>query len=79
MLPLVSAFHQPCANHRLFSGNKPPWTLPAKAKYGVFDRQRACKFFGVKYTEASSFFPILSILVRFPFPPRVLIPYIRQC
>nr|XP_036586571.1 dsba family oxidoreductase [Colletotrichum truncatum]KAF6797128.1 dsba family oxidoreductase [Colletotrichum truncatum] len=24
------------------SGNKPPWTLPAKANYGTYDAQRSC-------------------------------------
>ena len=27
------------------SGNKPPWTLPAKAEYGKFDGPRAYKYF----------------------------------
>ncbi|KAK2741880.1 hypothetical protein FQN57_005439 [Myotisia sp. PD_48] len=44
------------------SGNKPPWTLPAKAKYGQFDRTRATKYFGVEDYKIPSFFPPLTIL-----------------
>lgn len=44
------------------SGNKPPWTLPAKAAYGKFDGKRAQQYFGVPI-EVPSFFPILSLLV----------------
>ncbi|KAJ6013933.1 HCCA isomerase/glutathione S-transferase kappa [Penicillium herquei] len=54
------------------SGNKPPWTLPAKAAYGKFDSQRACKYFGVPQINTPDFFPILSIL-----PQRCLI-YIKK-
>jgi len=43
------------------SGNKPPWTLPAKAKYGSYDGKRAQKYFGVSL-QSPSFFPILSLL-----------------
>ena len=45
-------------------GNKPPWTLPAKAAYGKFDGDRARKYHGVKEITTPSFFPILSLLVR---------------
>lgn len=43
------------------SGNKPPWTLPAKAQYSAFDGKRAQKYFGLKF-EVPDFFPILSLL-----------------
>ncbi|KAK6544729.1 hypothetical protein TWF694_001414 [Orbilia ellipsospora] len=43
------------------SGNKPPWTLPAKAAYSKFDGPRAQKYFGIKHT-IPDFFPILSLL-----------------
>ncbi|KAK4866957.1 hypothetical protein LT330_007698 [Penicillium expansum] len=45
------------------SGNKPPWTLPAKAMYSKFDSERACKYFGVPQIQTPDFFPILSIMV----------------
>ncbi|KAJ6595906.1 putative glutathione S-transferase kappa 1 [Mycena vulgaris] len=44
------------------SGNKPPWTLPAKAAYGAFDSDRAKKYFSAPDIQTPSFFPILSIL-----------------
>ncbi|PGG99444.1 hypothetical protein AJ79_08518 [Helicocarpus griseus UAMH5409] len=44
------------------SGNTPPWTNPAKAKYGQYDRQRAAKYFGVKDMTPPPFFPPLTIL-----------------
>ncbi|KAF2192692.1 glutathione S-transferase kappa 1 [Zopfia rhizophila CBS 207.26] len=50
------------------SGNKPPWTLHAKAKYSSFDSERAKKYFGVPNVKTPSFFPILSLL-----PQRALI------
>ncbi|KAF1814994.1 thioredoxin-like protein [Eremomyces bilateralis CBS 781.70] len=43
------------------SGNKPPWTLPAKKNYGPYDSDRAQKYFGVKLITPE-FFPILSLL-----------------
>ncbi|KAL2865232.1 putative DSBA family oxidoreductase [Aspergillus lucknowensis] len=43
------------------SGNKPPFTLPAKAAYGKYDRKRAERYFGYDF-EVPSFFPILSLL-----------------
>ncbi|KAH6867800.1 DSBA family oxidoreductase [Thelonectria olida] len=43
------------------SGNKPPWTLPAKANYAIHDGKRAQKYFGLKF-ETPDFFPILSLL-----------------
>jgi len=45
------------------SGNKPPWTLPAKATYSIFDIERASKYFGTHDIRTPEFFPILSILV----------------
>lgn len=44
------------------SGNKPPWTLPAKAKYSKFDSERAKKYFSALNVQTPSFFPILSLL-----------------
>lgn len=44
------------------TGNKPPWTLPAKAAYSKYDGARAQRYFGESY-EVPSFFPILSLLV----------------
>ncbi|KAH7111162.1 putative DSBA family oxidoreductase [Dactylonectria estremocensis] len=43
------------------SGNKPPWTLPAKANHSQFDSKRAQKYFGLNF-EIPDFFPILSLL-----------------
>ncbi|OCK81115.1 glutathione S-transferase kappa 1 [Lepidopterella palustris CBS 459.81] len=44
------------------SGNKPPWTLPAKAKYSHYDFGRAKKYFDTPNIKTPSFFPILSLL-----------------
>ncbi|KAH7402755.1 glutathione S-transferase kappa 1 [Pyrenochaeta sp. MPI-SDFR-AT-0127] len=44
------------------SGNKPPWTLPAKAAYSKYDSARAKNYFGVPNIQTPSFFPILSLL-----------------
>ncbi|KAF2997407.1 hypothetical protein E8E13_005347 [Curvularia kusanoi] len=44
------------------SGNKPPWTLPAKAAYSGYDSARAKRHFGVNDVKTPSFFPILSLL-----------------
>jgi 2-hydroxychromene-2-carboxylate isomerase len=44
-------------------GNKPPWTLPAKAAYSTYDGKRAQKYFGHDF-EVPAFFPILSLLVH---------------
>ncbi|RAR15435.1 thioredoxin-like protein [Stemphylium lycopersici] len=44
------------------SGNKPPWSLEAKAKYGEYDNERAKQRFGVLDLQSPSFFPILSLL-----------------
>jgi len=46
----------------VLSGNKPPWTLPAKAAYTVFDGDRAKKYFEAQDIRTPEFFPILSIL-----------------
>ncbi|KAJ5739467.1 HCCA isomerase/glutathione S-transferase kappa [Penicillium manginii] len=54
------------------SGNKPPWTVPAKASYSKFDSERACRYFGVAPIKTPDFFPILSIL-----PQRCMI-YIKN-
>ncbi|PLB33438.1 putative DSBA family oxidoreductase [Aspergillus candidus] len=60
------------------SGNKPPWTLPAKAAYSKFDGQRAQKYFGHDF-QIPSFFPILSLLpqralthIKKSYPPPTL-------
>lgn len=45
-------------------GNKPPWMLEAKAKYGKYDKPRAERYFETMELKAPSFFPILSLLVN---------------
>ncbi|KAF2658505.1 thioredoxin-like protein [Lophiostoma macrostomum CBS 122681] len=50
------------------SGNKPPWTLPAKAKYSTYDSARAKRYFGAPDIKTPDFFPILSLL-----PQRALV------
>lgn len=52
-------------------GNKPPWTLPAKALYSTPDAARAKRYFGIPDMQTPSFFPILSLL-----PQRALV-YIK--
>jgi len=44
------------------SGNKPPWTLPAKAKYGPYDLKRAIEQFQTPKISSPPFFPILSVV-----------------
>ncbi|RMZ89213.1 hypothetical protein DV736_g3546, partial [Chaetothyriales sp. CBS 134916] len=44
------------------SGNKPPWTLPAKAKFGKYDVARGIEYFQIPPSSPPPFFPILSIL-----------------
>ena len=44
------------------SGNKPPWTLPAKAAYGPYDLKRAINHFGTVQLKSPPFFPILSVV-----------------
>jgi glutathione S-transferase kappa 1 len=44
------------------SGNKPPWTLPAKAKYGPYDLSRTIKHYGTPELKSPPFFPILSVV-----------------
>ncbi|KAF3046694.1 hypothetical protein E8E11_005169 [Didymella keratinophila] len=44
------------------SGNKPPWTLPAKAAYSGYDSARAKQYFGAKDVKTPEFFPIMSLL-----------------
>ena len=48
------------------SGNKPPWSLPAKAKYGKFDTERAKKYHGLEKIEPPDFFPPVTLLVGLP-------------
>jgi len=54
------------------SGNKPPFTVPAKANHGKFDTARATKYFKTPALKPPSFFPILSI-----FPMRCML-YIKD-
>jgi 2-hydroxychromene-2-carboxylate isomerase len=54
------------------AGNKPPWTLPAKAAYSKYDSARAKKYFGVPNIKTPDFFPILSLL-----PQRALV-YVKE-
>ncbi|KAJ4286703.1 hypothetical protein N0V90_012955 [Kalmusia sp. IMI 367209] len=49
-------------------GNKPPWTLAAKAAYSTPDSARAKAYFGLPNVRTPSFFPILSLL-----PQRALV------
>ncbi|KAJ4409648.1 hypothetical protein N0V91_002569 [Didymella pomorum] len=44
------------------TGNKPPWTLPAKADYSSYDSARAKRYFGAKDVKTPEFFPIMSLL-----------------
>ncbi|PGH27948.1 hypothetical protein AJ80_00202 [Polytolypa hystricis UAMH7299] len=54
------------------SGNKPPFTLPAKAKYMKYDVPRSAKYFGVEGFKTPKFFPILTVV-----PQRCII-YIKE-
>lgn len=54
------------------AGNKPPWTLPAKAAYGKYDSERSKRYFGVPNIKTPDFFPILSLL-----PQRALV-YVKE-
>ncbi|KAF2086177.1 DSBA family oxidoreductase [Saccharata proteae CBS 121410] len=44
------------------SGNKPPWTLPAKGAYSAFDSKRANLYFGTPNFSPPPYFPIVSLL-----------------
>jgi hypothetical protein len=58
------------------SGNKPPWTLPAKADYSRFDSARARKHHGNLEIELPLDYPPLTLLVyspSFPLPSTVLV------
>ncbi|KAF7355355.1 Glutathione S-transferase kappa [Mycena sanguinolenta] len=44
------------------SGNKPPWSVPAKKVYGEFESKRAKEYFGLPELTSPTFFPILSLL-----------------
>jgi glutathione S-transferase kappa 1 len=55
----------------MLQGNKPPWTLQAKAAYSKPDAARAKRYFGIPEMQTPSFFPILSLL-----PQRALV-YIK--
>ncbi|KAE8392301.1 hypothetical protein BDV23DRAFT_151464 [Aspergillus alliaceus] len=57
------------------SGNKPPWTLPAKAAYSKYDGERAQKYFGHKF-DIPSWWPILSLLT--PLPKAPTLPNLHQ-
>jgi len=54
------------------SGNKPPWTLPAKATYGKFDSDRAKKYHGLDNISPPDFFPPVTLL------PQRAICYIKS-
>jgi len=61
------------------SGNKPPWTLPAKAKYGQFDLARTLKYHDLEKVSVPPFFPPLTLLpqralcyIKATFPPIIL-------
>ncbi|TEY39727.1 hypothetical protein BOTCAL_0451g00040 [Botryotinia calthae] len=47
------------------SGNKPPWTLPAKAKYGKLDSARTTAYHGLPNLQAPEFFPPVTLLSRY--------------
>lgn len=47
------------------SQNQPPWKVAAKGRHGVFDGQRAQKYFNLHF-ETPPFFPMFSLLVRAP-------------
>lgn len=44
------------------TGNKPPSTIPAKAKYADYDLARACEHFGTSQLTPPPFFPMVSLL-----------------
>ncbi|KAF2641672.1 glutathione S-transferase kappa 1 [Massarina eburnea CBS 473.64] len=44
------------------SGNKPPWTLPAKADYSPYDMKRSVHHHNVPSIQIPEFFPIVSLL-----------------
>ncbi|KAJ7608746.1 putative glutathione S-transferase kappa 1 [Roridomyces roridus] len=44
------------------SGNKPPWSLPAKGAYSKFDTLRSQKYHGLSGIEPPPFFPALTLL-----------------
>jgi glutathione S-transferase kappa 1 len=44
------------------SGNKPPWTLPAKAALSKYDLKRTIAHFGTEQLSSPPFFPILSVV-----------------
>lgn len=80
LFPLYTIVSKPAA------GNKPPWTLPAKAAYSKFDGKRAQRYFGESY-EIPSFFPINSLLVfhpmstwiqAYPTQPQRALTHIKQ-
>ncbi|TAQ86087.1 hypothetical protein B7494_g5582 [Chlorociboria aeruginascens] len=52
------------------SGNKPPWSLPAKAKYGKFDSGRAKHYFGLGDISVPDFFPPVT-LIALLIPPQI--------
>jgi glutathione S-transferase kappa 1 len=53
----------PGSSTEIKAGNKPPWTLPAKAAYSKFDGPRAAHYFAVEPMKAPEFFPIMTLLV----------------
>ncbi|QSZ34941.1 hypothetical protein DSL72_007803 [Monilinia vaccinii-corymbosi] len=59
MLPFIPVFLGGI-NHG--SGNKPPWTLPAKANYTKFDAARTISYHGLLNLQPSDFFPPVTLL-----------------
>lgn len=57
---------KPLSLTRRTTGNKPPSTVPAKAKHSSFELKRACKYFETPQLTSPPFFPMLSILVSAP-------------
>ncbi|KAI4150021.1 MAG: hypothetical protein LQ340_004308 [Diploschistes diacapsis] len=49
------------------TGNRSPFTVPAKVAYSPYESKRAAKYFGIQGGSFPSFFPFLSLL-----PQRVL-------
>lgn len=45
------------------TGNKPPWTVPAKGKMSKFETKRAMGYLKIKPFEMPKSFPIVTILV----------------
>ncbi|KAJ4362206.1 hypothetical protein N0V95_001450 [Ascochyta clinopodiicola] len=59
---MVVIWGVPTSTWLTWIGNKPPWTLPAKAAYSSYDSSRAKRYFGAEDVKTPDFFPILSLL-----------------